>query len=354
MGWTSAFFGRLMKSDSSSTSATPLFAVDSTELVLTVDVPELRARELNKATRSFSSARLIGEGSSIHNHGTVVYRATLPDGTAAAAKVLGRPPSSGRWGASEDAFLRQQVSLLSTLRHDNLVRLLGYTIAPDLHVLLYEFATVSTLHDVLHGPRGEPQPQPQPGSGSRPAVTLSWEQRTRIALDAARGLQYLHEAAAVTHWGINSTNVLLFQGLRAKIADYDVFEQGDGDMRACNRRATPINVACVPPEYVTRGSRVARKADVYGFGVVLLELLTGRKSFDATLGPSHSMLVHWAIPLLRQGGIEQWIDPKLGTQYPPAEALKLARIAQQCLHDHARSRPSIGVIAQMISDIVRD
>ncbi|CAL4933847.1 unnamed protein product [Urochloa decumbens] len=336
MGWTSAFFGRLMKSDSSSTSA--------------LDVPELRARELNKATRSFSSARLIGEGSSIHNNGTVVYRATLPDGTAAAAKVLGRPPSSGRWGASEDAFLRQQVSLLSTLRHDNLVRLLGYTIAPDLHVLLYEFATVGTLHDVLHGPRGEPQP----GSGSRPAVTLSWEQRTRIALDAARGLQYLHEAAAVTHWGINSTNVLLFQGLRAKIADYDVFEQGDGDMRACNRRATPINVACVPPEYVTRGSRVARNADVYGFGVVLLELLTGRKSFDATLGPSHSMLVHWAIPLLRQGGIEQWIDPKLGTQYPPAEALKLARIAQQCLHGQARSRPSMGVVAQMISDIVRD
>ncbi|CAN6318307.1 unnamed protein product [Urochloa humidicola] len=66
------------------------------------------------------------------------------------------------------------------------------------------------------------------------------------------------------------------------------------------------------------------------------------------------MLAHWATPLLRQGRIEQWIDPKLGTQYPPAGALKLARIAQQCLHDQPRSRPSMGAVAQMISDIVRD
>ncbi|CAL4942087.1 unnamed protein product [Urochloa decumbens] len=348
MGWTSAIFGRLMKSDSSSssTSTTPLFAVDSTELLLTVDVLELTVRDLNKATRSFSAARLISEGSR-YNNGTFVYRATLPDGTAAAAKVLGRPPSRA-WGAAEDAFLRQQVSLLSTLRHDNLVRLLGYTIAPDLRVLLYEFATMGTLHDILHGPRGEPKPD---NSGSRPAaVMLSWAQRTRIALDAARGLQYLHEAAAVSHWSIRSTNVLLFQGFRAKIADYDVFEQG-GEM--CSRRATSIHVAYFPLEYVTQGSRVDRKVDVYSFGVLLLELLTGRKSFDVTLDPP-DMLVHWVAPLLRKGGIEQWIDPKLGMQYPPAGALQLARIAQQCLHGQARSRPSMGVVAQMISDIVRD
>ncbi|CAN6305026.1 unnamed protein product [Urochloa humidicola] len=346
MGWTSALFGRLMKSDSSSTSTTPLFAVDSTELQLTVDVPELTARDMNKATRSFSAAYFIGQG--IHNCGTVVYRATLPSGTAAVAKRLGTP-HSGTWGATENAFLRQQVSVLSMLRHDNLVRLLGYTIAPDLRVLLFEFATAGTLHDFLHGPRGEPQPE----TGSRPAaVTLSWAQRTRIALDVARGLQYLHEAAAVTHWGIRSTNVLLFEGLRAKIADYDVFAQG-GDLRVPCRRSTDIYVGYLPPEYVMYGSRVARKADVYSFGVVLLELLTGRKSCDVTQHPSR-MLAHWAIPLLRKGRVEQWIDPKLGMQYPPAGALKLARIAQQCLQDQPRSRPSMGAVAQMISDIVRD
>ncbi|CAN6288097.1 unnamed protein product [Urochloa humidicola] len=352
MGWAiSSFFSRVMNNDSSSsTSSVPLFAVDSTELLLTVDVPELTARELNKATRSFSASRLISEGTR-YNNDTAVYKATLPDGTAAAARVLGTPPLSGAWGASEDAFLRRHVSLLSTLRHDNLVRLLGYTIAPDLRVLLFEFATAGTLHDILHGPREEPEPG-SGGSGSRPAVTLSWAQRARIALDVARGLQYLHEAASVTHWGIKSTNVLLFQGLRAKIADYDVFEQG-GDMGLRERRATSIGVACHPPEYVMAGCRVPRKADAYSFGVVLLELLTGRKPFDRTLDPP-DMLVHWAYPLLRQGGIEQWIDPKLGTQYPRTGALQLARIAQQCLYVQARSRPSMGAVAQMISDIVTD
>ncbi|CAN6288098.1 unnamed protein product [Urochloa humidicola] len=137
------------------------------------------------------------------------------------------------------------------------------------------------------------------------------------------------------------------------------------------------------------GCKVARKYDVYSFGVVLLELLTGRKPFDRTLNPP--TVVHWATPLIRKGEVEQWIDPKLGTQYPPAGhsrslathpfpttcvmhyvvrckienmsspdcepyrfALELARVAQQCLHDHARSRPSMGTVAQMISDIVRD
>ncbi|CAN6283389.1 unnamed protein product [Urochloa humidicola] len=348
MEWATSFFGRLMKSSSSSssTSNTPWFVVDSTE-PFTADVPELTVRELNRATQSFSAARLIGQANR-YNNGTAVYRATLPDGTAAAAKVLGSPPSRS-WGATEDAFLRQHVSLLSTLRHDNLVRLLGYTIAPDLRVLLFEFATAGTLHDVLHGPRGEPEP----GSSSRPAtVTLSWAQRTRIALDAARGLQYLHEEAAVSHWGVRSTNVLLFQGLRAKIDMHDVFDQG-GDMSVCCRRVTDIYVWYHPPEYLKYGSRLARKTDVYSFGVVLLELLTGRKSFDVTLDPSH-VLVHWATPLLKKGGIEQWIDPKLGTQYPQAGALKLARIAQQCLHDQPRSRPSMGAVAQMISNVVRD
>ncbi|CAL4925183.1 unnamed protein product [Urochloa decumbens] len=378
MEWAASFFGRLMRSDSSSsTSSTPWFAVDSTEpLLAVVDAPpELTARDLNKATRSFSAARLIGRG-----HNATVYKAVLPCGTAAAAKVLGTPPSgawtgsmcrcsrysgkaavskklatpppSGAWSASDDAFLRQHVSVLSMLRHDNLVRLLGYTIAPDLRVLLFEFATAGTLHDILHGPRGEPE---QCSSASRPAVTLSWAQRRQIALDVARGLQYLHEAAAVSHWGVRSTNVLLFEGLRAKIGSYDVFEQlprpGEqgGDTLVAKRTLVPT-CGYLPPEYLMTGLRVPRKADVYSFGVVLLELLTGRKPVDM----DNHKLVTWAIPLVRKGEVEQWIDPTLGTQYPPAGALKLARIAEQCLHKHPRSRPSMGEVAQVISDFVRD
>ena len=132
--------------------------VDRTEVAVATatGVPELTLRELNKATRSFSAAMLIGRG----KNNTAVYRASLPigDGKAAAvAKRLGHPPaslsSSGTWNASDDEFLRQQVLVLSRLRHDNLVRLLGYTIdtTAGVRVLLFEFADMGTLHDVLHG-----------------------------------------------------------------------------------------------------------------------------------------------------------------------------------------------------------
>ncbi|CAL4933845.1 unnamed protein product [Urochloa decumbens] len=313
---------------------------------------ELTLRELNKATDSFSAARLMRQGYGNWREATV-YRATLrPIGTAAVAKVLGTPPS-GRWGSSEDAFLRQQVSLLSALRHDNLVRLLGYTIGPDLRVLLFEFATAGTLHDVLHGPRGEPQPG---SSSGRPAVTLSWAQRVRIALDAARGLQYLHEAAAVGHWGVRSTNVLLFEGFRAKIADYDVFQQPAMEEQTRDMCAEhPRERTCyLPPEYIRSGHRIIDyKTDVYSFGVVLLELLTGRKPDDVT--PHSRTLVQWATPMLSKGRVKRCIDPKLiSTRYPPAGALKLGRIALHCLHHDRRSRPSMGAVTQMISGIIGD
>ncbi|KAF8722952.1 hypothetical protein HU200_022092 [Digitaria exilis] len=209
-------------------------AVDCTEpLLLTVDVPpELTVRELNKATKSFSDSRLIAR-----EHNITVYKAVLPSGgRPAAAKRIRKPlPLHETWTADDDAFLRRQ--------HDNFVRLLGYTITDDIRVLLFELATVVMLRAVVHGPTED---SPQPG---RPALTLSWAQRTRIALDAARGLQYLHEAAAVSHWGVSSSKVLLFDGLRAKIADYDVFQQQQRDDElAGGRRVNQSINPYEPPE----------------------------------------------------------------------------------------------------------
>ncbi|XP_066341006.1 PTI1-like tyrosine-protein kinase 1 [Miscanthus floridulus] len=355
MGWTKALFGRLTmwsskkssadSESSSSTSYPPVFAVDRTEVAVATatGVPELTLRELNKATRSFSAAMLIGRG----KNNTAVYRASLPigDGKAAAvAKRLGHPPaslsSSGTWNASDDEFLRQKVLVLSRLRHDNLVRLLGYTIdtTAGVRVLLFEFADMGTLHDVLHGPTGDPAAEP---ASSRPA--LSWSQRTGIALDVARGLEYLHDAAAVSHRAINSTKVLLFQGFRAKIADYDLFMQLPSDE---DKAVNAVEFSWYPPEYVMTGQR-GRKFDVYSYGVVLLELLTGRKRCAAT--PDLRKLLEWAASILREGRVEGFMDPKLGTQYPPARALKLARIAMCCLQENPKSRPSMADVAQTIS-----
>ncbi|CAD6212795.1 unnamed protein product [Miscanthus lutarioriparius] len=260
---------------SSSTSYPPVFAVDRTEVAVATatGVPELTLRELNKATRSFSAAMLIGRG----KNNTAVYRASLPigDGKAAAvAKRLGHPPASlslsGTWNASDDEFLRQQVLVLSRLRHDNLVRLLGYTIdtTAGVRVLLFEFADMGTLHDVLHG---------------------GWSTCTaaRRGGRVAPGHQ-LHQGAAVP---------------RLKIADYDLFMQLPSD------EDKAVNAVEFSWCYLSAG----------------------------------------AASILREGRVEGFMDPKLGTQYPPARALELARIAMCCLQENPKSRPSMADVAQTIS-----
>ncbi|TVU50941.1 hypothetical protein EJB05_02339, partial [Eragrostis curvula] len=282
------------------------------------DVPELTVRELREATGSFSRARLIGKGK-----GATVYRASLISGRAAAAKRLDLPRSSGGWDAA--TILRQQIAVVSKLRHQNVVRLLGYTVTVDLGVLLYEFAALGTLHDALHGPRGESRP-----AGAGPAVCLSWVQRLRIALDTARGLAYMHEAVRppATHGDVRPTNVLLFEGFRAKIGDYNLFRDTEASYEYDEYCPPRIVLGVHPPVYtapeiVMRGSHATDKGDVFSFGVVLLELLTGRSRWI----DNKVCLLRWAPPLLTEGRIEECIDTKLGDQYCRAGALELGRVA---------------------------
>ncbi|CAN6276124.1 unnamed protein product [Urochloa humidicola] len=322
------------------------------EEVVTVEVPEVPLRELNEITACFSGEQLIGQGSYAR-----VYRATMRGGRPAVVKRLEKPSKH----ASNVVFFRQ-LSVASGLRHDNFVRLLGYTISNDLRVLVYEYATMGTLHDVLHGDRevlgGPPPAAPEQGGGGggggRPV--LSWIHRVNIALDAARGLEYLHETArpAVTHKDVRSTNVLLFEGFKAKIADYNMFSQA-ADMARLNRSTHTLgSFGYQAPEYAMTG-QMTDKSDVYSFGIVLLELLTGRKPLDRTLPQGQRSLVNWATPMLTEDRVQECIDPKLGDQYPPAGALKLGRIAVQCLQYDPTFRPSMGTVARVINyAVLRD
>ncbi|KAK3144409.1 hypothetical protein QOZ80_4AG0312710 [Eleusine coracana subsp. coracana] len=311
------------------------------EEVVVVEVPEVPLREVNEITGSFSGEKLIGQGSYAK-----VYRATMRNGRHVVVKRLEKPSKH----ASNVVFLKQ-LSVASRLRHDNLVRLLGYTISGHLRVLVYEFATMGTLHDVLHGDRLE-----VPGREEQARAVLSWAHRVHIALDAARGLEYLHETTrpAVTHKDVRSTNVLLFEGYRAKIADYNMFSQA-ADMARLNRSTHTLgSFGYQAPEYAMTG-QMTDKSDVYSFGIVLLELLTGRKPLDRTLPPGQRSLVNWANPMLMEDRVQECIDPKLGDQYPPAGALKLGRIAVQCLQYDPAFRPSMGTVARVIHyAVVRD
>ncbi|CAN6305028.1 unnamed protein product [Urochloa humidicola] len=305
--------------------------------IIAADVPELTLRELKKATAKFSASRLIGRGAHAE-----VFRATLPGGRAAAAakRLIGTPADVGN--------LTRHVAVASRLRHENVVRLLGYNLTADHPVLLYELSGFGTLHDIL---RGLEEEAAAASTSSRPAaaVRLRWEDRVRIALDAARGLAFLHEAAVVAHdHDVRSTNVLLFDGFRAKIAGHNVFKEA----------APPVDenltmIADCRQQGLFHTGRLTTKSDVYNFGVVLLELLTGRKPLDVTLPRDPMILSSWAAPLLEAGRIEECIDPKLGDHYPPAGALKLGRIAVQCLQEQPTSRPSMGTVAQLINcDVV--
>ncbi|KAK3153824.1 hypothetical protein QOZ80_2BG0181770 [Eleusine coracana subsp. coracana] len=255
-------------------------------------------------------------------------RASLPSGTTVAAKRL-KAPSSQRWKASDAAFLMRQVSVASRLRHHNLVRLLGYNITTDLCVLLYQFAPMGLRREVAHGRL--------PKAG-RSWPTLSWAQRVRVALDAANGLAYLH-GAGVTHHDVRSTNVLLFEGFSAKIADYDMFKQLPVNDVESNFvfQVTGASRWYLPPEFTTTG-QVTQKGDVFCFGVVLLELLTGNKAKDSKL----KLVVHHSA----------WLrfDPKLNRQYPQTGARKLAKIALGCLKPKPASRPSMATVAREIQE----
>ncbi|KAF8402264.1 hypothetical protein HHK36_013216 [Tetracentron sinense] len=180
-----------------------------------IEVPALSLDELKEKTDNFGSKSLIGEGS----YGRVYY-ATLNNEKAVAIKkldVASEPETNVE-------FLTQ-VSMVSRLKHENLVELLGYCVEGNLRVLAYEYATMGSLHDILHGRKGV--------QGAQPGPVLDWMQRVRIAVDAARGLDYLHEKVqpSIIHRDIRSSNVLLFEDFKAKIADFNLSNQAP-DMAA--------------------------------------------------------------------------------------------------------------------------
>ncbi|CAH2063555.1 unnamed protein product [Thlaspi arvense] len=301
-----------------------------------IDVPALSLDELKEKTDGFGSKALIGEGS----YGRAYY-ATLNDGKAVAVKKLDNSAEP----ESNFEFLTQ-VSRVSKLRHDNFVQLFGYCVEGNLRILAYEFATMGSLHDILHGRKGV--------QGAQPGPTLDWIQRVRIAVDAARGLEYLHEKAQppVIHRDIRSSNVLLFEDFKAKIADFNLSNQSP-DMAARLHSTRVLGTfGYHAPEYAMTG-QLTQKSDVYSFGVVLLELLTGRKPVDHTMPRGQQSLVTWATPRLSEDKVKQCVDPKLKGEYPPKAVAKLAAVAALCVQYESEFRPNMSIVVKALQPLLR-
>ncbi|CAM6128874.1 unnamed protein product [Calypogeia fissa] len=298
-----------------------------------ISAPAISIDELRESTDNFGAKALIGEGS----YGRVYY-ATLHDGRAAAIKKLDASTQP------DNEFLTQ-VSMVSRLKNENVVELIGYCLDGVQRVLAYEFATFGSLHDILHGRKGV--------KGAQPGPVLDWMQRVKIAVGAARGLEYLHEKAqpAIIHRDIKSSNVLLFDDYIAKIADFNLSNQAP-DMAARLHSTRVLGTfGYHAPEYAMTG-QLTQKSDVYSFGVVLLELLTGRKPVDHTMPRGQQSLVTWATPRLSEDKVKQCVDPKLKGEYPPKAVAKMAAVAALCVQYEADFRPNMSIVVKALQPLL--
>ncbi|KAG8648829.1 hypothetical protein MANES_08G043000v8 [Manihot esculenta] len=291
--------------------------------------------DLNRITDDFGTKALIGEGS----YGRVFY-AKLDDGVEAAIKKLDTSTSQ-----EPDSDFAAQLSVVSRLKHDHFVEMMGYCLEQNNRILVYQFATMGSLHDVLHGRKGV--------QGAEPGPALNWNQRVKIAFGAAKGLEYLHEKVQppIVHRDVRSSNVLLFDDFMSKMADFNL-STGSSDSAARLHSTRVLGTfGYHAPEYAMTG-QITQKSDVYSFGVVLLELLTGRKPVDHTMPKGQQSLVTWATPRLSEDKVKQCVDPKLNNEYPPKAIAKLAAVAALCVQYEADFRPNMTIVVKALQPLL--
>ncbi|TKY52788.1 Receptor serine/threonine-protein kinase ALE2 [Spatholobus suberectus] len=281
--------------------------------------------ELEKATAKFNSQRVLGEGGF-----GCVYCGTLDDGNEVAVKLLTRDNQNG------DREFIAEVEMLSRLHHRNLVKLIGICIEGRRRCLVYELVRNGSVESHLHGDDKKSSP-------------LDWEARTKIALGAARGLAYLHEDSnpRVIHRDFKASNVLLEDDFTPKVSDFGLAREATEGSRHISTRVMGT-FGYVAPEYAMTGHLLV-KSDVYSYGVVLLELLTGRKPVDMSQPPGQENLVTWARPLLTsREGLEKLADPSLAGSYDFDDMAKVAAIASVCVHPEVTERPFMGEVVQAL------
>ncbi|XP_071698513.1 probable serine/threonine-protein kinase PBL21 [Rutidosis leptorrhynchoides] len=279
-------------------------------------------RELAASTQNFRDSNLIGEG----GFGSV-FKGRLESGKLVAVKKLNL---NGLQGNQE--FI-MEVLMLSLLRHSNLVTLTGYCTDGDQRLLVYEYMPLGSLEDHLFdlGPHQEP---------------LDWRTRLKIAVGAARGLEYLHCKAnpPVIYRDLKSSNILLDNDFNPKLSDFGLAKLGPvGDNTHVSTRVMGTYGYCAP-DYAMSG-KLTIKSDIYSFGVVLLELISGRKAIDMTKKSGEQNLVSWSRPFLKdRKKFVELADPLLQDRFPSRSMHHTVAIIAMCLQEQANFRPLIGDI----------
>ncbi|CAO2209367.1 unnamed protein product [Urochloa humidicola] len=282
--------------------------------------------QLAAATNGFSDANLLGQGGF-----GFVHKGVLPNGTEVAVKQL-RDGS----GQGEREF-QAEVEIISRVHHKHLVSLVGYCISGVNRLLVYEFVPNNTLEFHLHG-RGRP--------------TLDWPTRLKIALGSAKGLSYLHEDChpKIIHRDIKASNILLDLRFEAKVADFGLAKfTSDTNTHVSTRVMGTFGY--LAPEYAASG-KLTEKSDVFSFGVMLLELITGRRPVSSRQAPMDDNLVDWARPLMTKafedGNHDDLVDPRLGSEYNDNEMARMIACAAACVRHSSRRRPRMGQVVRAL------
>ncbi|KAL3828134.1 hypothetical protein ACJIZ3_016936 [Penstemon smallii] len=285
-------------------------------------------RELASATNNFRQECLLGEG----GFGRVYKGRLDKTGQIVAVKQLDR---NGLQGNRE--FL-VEVLMLSLLHHQNLVNLIGYCADGEQRLLVYEYMPLGSLEDHLLDlpPRQPPLP---------------WFTRMKIALNAAKGLEYLHDKAnpPVIYRDLKSSNILLDREYNAKLSDFGLAKLGPvGDRSHVSSRVMGTYGYCAP-EYQRTG-QLTVKSDVYSFGVVLLELITGKRAVDTTRSHEEQNLVTWADPIFKEPNrFSELADPLLRGDFPRKSFNQAVAVAAMCLQEDATIRPLIRDVVTALS-----
>ncbi|XP_062186273.1 probable inactive receptor kinase RLK902 [Phragmites australis] len=271
-----------------------------------------------------ASAEVLGKGT----YGTT-YKAAIESGPVMAVKRL-------KETSLPEREFRDKVAAIGGIDHPNVVPLQAYYFSKDEKLTVYEFVTMGSLSSMLHGNRGTGR------------SAMSWESRRRVALASARGLEYIHATGSmVTHGNIKSSNILLSRSVDARVADHGlahlVGPAGAPSTRVAGYRA---------PEVVADPRRVSQKADVYSFGVLLLELLTGKAPTNAMLHDEGVDLPRWARSVVKEEWTSEVFDTEL-LRHPGAEEemVEMLRLAMDCTVTDPDQRPAMPEIVARIEEL---
>ncbi|XP_075663912.1 putative LRR receptor-like serine/threonine-protein kinase At5g45780 isoform X2 [Castanea sativa] len=286
-------------------------------------------RELQNATGNFSPKNILGQG----GYG-VVYKGCLPNRTVVAVKRLKDPSYTG------EVQFQTEVEMIGLALHRNLLRLYGFCMTSDERLLVYPYMPNGSVADRLR-------------ETCREKPSLDWNRRMRIAIGAARGLLYLHDQCnpKIIHRDVKAANILLDESFEAVVGDF-------GLAKLLDRRESHVTTAVrgtvghIAPEYLSTGQS-SEKTDVFGFGILLLELITGQKALDAGNGQvQKGMILEWVRTLFEEKKLEVLVDRDLRGCFDAFQLEKTVEVALQCTQSHPNLRPKMYEVLKVLEGLV--